>query len=295
MANVDEPSAFWATLNREHEEYLREDFGNFKRTVATQYFTWLPTLRQDQFHHLIRKTRLRDWPSILSNIPAPDGLSRWRWTNLCIYVRMLYLYSKRFDRLGLIDQLREPAFGNPFLIPYRNRLLSQDIIHSVLELYAMLDELDFSQPLKVCEIGAGYGRVAWLFLTLFPDCEYTIIDIEPAINVSKAYLRTVCPNAKVSFLSPADTEGLPNDCFDLTINISSFHEMTPAQVDAYFDLIDRTSKRLYLKQWRCWHNPIDDVVMSEASYPYRPSWKKVYSRTNPVKPSFFEAVYLIRT
>ena len=39
------------------------------------------------------------------------------------------------------------------------------------------------------------------------------------------------------------------------------------------------------------HNPADNVVLSEASYPYRPSWKKLYSRTTLVQPSFFEAVY----
>ena len=55
---------------------------------------------------------------------------------------------------------------------------------------------------------------------------------------------------------------------------------------------DRTlSGRLYLKQWKRWHNPADNVVLSEGSYPYRPSWKKLYSRTTLAQPSFFEAVY----
>src|SRR6478672_6424912 len=246
---MTEVSEFWQALNRKNEEQLRSSgIENIKRTVALNYFTWVGTLswRDDQFRHLVWKTRITDWLKILRNIP-PAELPRRQWLYLCIFTRMLHLFAKRHDKLGLLERLAEPAFGNPFGITLNGKLISQDLANSVLELYAMLPEVDLGTPLNICEIGAGYGRNAFVFLSLFPNCTYTIIDVPPAIDVSREYLQAVRPGSKVRFLLP---DQLPSERFDLTINISSFHEMTPAQVEEYFAFIDRTSSRLYLKQWK---------------------------------------------
>ena len=295
---VFRPSAFWRSLNQKNVEQLnREGIQTVKRTLAQNYFTWVIGWRHDQFRHLVAKMRPSDWVEIFRDFPRYDssaGLSRWRFLHLCIFTRMLYLYASRFDPLKLLDRLQEPAFGNPFPVRFRGKTVSQDLINSILELYAAFEgeTIDFDAPLKIAEIGAGYGRNAFVFLSLFPNCTYTIIDIPPALYVAEQYLASVNPVAKVSILLPIEATRLPENSFDLLINISSFHEMTPEQVDAYFGLVDRTLRgRLYLKQWKRWHNPADNVVLSEASYPYRRSWKKLYSRTTLVQPSFFEAVY----
>ena len=292
------PSEFWQSLNAKNVEQLnREGIHNIKRTLAQNYFTWVIGWRHDQFRRLVTKMHPGDWVEIFRDFPGYDastGLSRWRFVHLCIFTRMLYIYASRFDPLKLLDRLDEPSFGNPFPVHFRGKLISQDLINSVLELYAAFEgkKIDFDAPVRMCEIGAGYGRNAFVFLSFFPNCTYTIVDIPPALYVSQQYLGTVCHNAKADFLLPQEAAQLPNNSFDMLINISSFHEMTPQQVDAYFGLIDRTlSGRLYLKQWKRWHNPADNVVLSEGSYPYRPWWKKLYSRTTLAQPSFFEAVY----
>lgn len=295
------PSAFWRALAEEQADQLEASGGvaNVKRTLARRYFTWIGGLRSDQFRALARMMDRSDWREVLRDPPkwTPDcGLSRWRWLNQWIFTRMLWRYAIRIDRMGLLDRLEEPAFGNPYPIHYRGKLISQDLANSAIELYAMFEgaEIDLEYPLRVCEIGAGYGRNAFVFLTLFPNCSYTIIDIPPALYVAREYLKAVCPEAKVEFLLPHEAQGLGAGSFDLLLNISSFHEMIWLQVDAYFGLIDRIlSGRLYLKQWRRWHNPADDITMSEESYPYRPGWTKLYSRTAAAQPSFFEAVYRV--
>ena len=289
---MSEVSAFWQELNQKNEQQLRSSgIENIKRTVALNYFTWVGTLswRDDQFRHLVRKTRLADWPKILRDRP-PAELPGRQWFYLCTFTRMLHLFAKRHDPVGLLDRLAEPSFGNPFRITLEGKIISQDLANSVLELYSMLDEIDFDAPLNICEIGAGYGRNAFVFLSLLPNCSYTIIDVPPAIDVARKYLKTVCPSSNVRFLLP---DQLPSSLFDLTINISSFHEMPPAQVEEYFAFIDATSKKLYLKQWKCWHNPSDDVTITESDYPYRPNWRRIYSRTTMAQPSFFEALYEI--
>jgi putative sugar O-methyltransferase len=294
------PSAFWRWLNQKNVEQLQRDgIQNIKRTLAQNYFTWVIGWRHDQFRHLVWSTRPGDWMKVFRDFPRYDpstNLSRWKFAHLCIFTRMLFLYAQRFDPLKLLERLSEPLFGNPFPVTYRGRIISQDLINSILELYAMFEgeEIDFDAQMRVCEIGAGYGRNAFVFLSLFPNCQYTIIDIPPALYVAREYLSAVRPDANVRYLLPHEAAHLTPNRFDLLLNISSFHEMTPQQVEAYFELIDRTVVgRFYLKQWKSWHNPVDDVVLSEDGYPYPSTWKKQYSRTTPVQPSFFEAVYEI--
>jgi len=139
---MSEISAFWQELNEKNEQQLRSSgIANIKRTVALNYFTWVGTLswRDDQFRHLVWKTRPADWPRILRDRPPPE-LPKKQWFYLCTFTRMLHLFAKRHDPLGLLDRLAEPAFGNPFRIFLDGKLISQDLANSVLELYSMLDD-----------------------------------------------------------------------------------------------------------------------------------------------------------
>jgi putative sugar O-methyltransferase len=47
------------------------------------------------------------------------------------------------------------------------------------------------RALTPLEIGAGYGRIAYLAGSLFPVEQYVIVDIPPILAVSQNYLATV--------------------------------------------------------------------------------------------------------
>lgn len=308
---VFQPSEFWRMHNDRNVQAL-EDSGleNIKRTVARNYFTWIVgTVRDIQFRTLVLKTHPADWAKVLRNLPSYDaatGLSKRDFILLAVLTRMLYFYVKRRDRGGVLARLAEPQVGNPYPITYRGQTISQDLLNSILEFYAVTEgrDLDFSAPIRVLEIGAGYGRNAFVFLSLFPNCTYTIADIPPALYISQSYLTAVLPDriaqpygadvpgASMRFLLPHQLEAEPSESFDFVLNISSFHEMKPDQVTAYFDLVDRLLRgRFYIKQWRNWHNPNDNLTVDENIYPVNPKWRRVYHRRHPVQPLFFEALY----
>ena len=55
----------------------------------------------------------------------------------------------------------------------------------------------------------------------------------------------------IAFFLPYQLELLPQKISDLFINISSFHEMHPHQIELYFQCIDHLiSKYVYIKQWK---------------------------------------------
>ena len=315
------PSRFWTRLNAQNLDQL-STFGieNFKRTLARNYFTFVPSVIDNQFRFLLTHTRLRDWPGILRAFPRfpPDaGLTRKQHVELVLFTRMLWRYAKTRDRLDILQKLPEPALGNPFTIELDGGLASQDLANSALEFYSIADGTGFSldAPLTVCELGAGYGRNAYVFLSMLPNCRYIIIDIPPALYVSQQYLTRLFPakkaftfresissadarmelaEAQIAFLLPHQAALLPQKSTDLFINISSLHEMRPDQISAYLTMIGRVTRgHFYSKQWFVSKNRDDGLRIRHDDYPIPRDWSCKFLRRAVVQTAFFEALYAI--
>ena len=312
------PSAFWTSYNEKNLAQLdSEGLENFKRTVALNYFTWIPGALSDQLRYLLRHTTYSAWRSLL-RLRVRDGRGPLRQRQvilLGLFTGLLWKYAERLDRLQILPELDEPSFGNPFQISLEGKRISQDIANSAIEFYAIYDacaERIDGQPV-VGELGAGYGRNAFVFLRALPGSKYVIIDIPPALFVAQRYLTTVLPalrffefrcfdridqvedelrSADVAFLLPHQAAQLPADTFDVFLNISSLQEMRPEQIDRYLALIDRvTSGFVYSKQWLVSENPLDGIVVRHDAYPVPARWRTVYKRTARVQTRFFEALY----
>lgn len=103
------------------------------------------------------------------------------------------------------------------------------------------------KPLRICEIGGGYGAVAHWFRQAFPECAYTIIDLPESLLFSRLFLSLSCGTVPTGYGLEAVEGGLrflPNfmaqqldEPFDLVINTLSFSEMSLHQVQTYVDLI----------------------------------------------------------
>lgn len=326
VPEVYRPSPFWQELAAANVRQLEESgFENFKRTVNTRYFNWriLGIIR----HQLLAIGRT--WaahPNLAvfdAELPQPraalddraaslNGPSAWIYKT---YVAMYADVLARQDRRGLLQAVEEPALGNPFLVEHGGRRISQDLCNSVHELYSILgpDGVAAVPAPAFAELGAGYGRLAYVILKAVPGASYTIIDIPPALYLSQRYLTELFPDlpafrfrsfasfdqvaaefngATIRFLAPHQAELLPARSFDYVINISSLHEMTIAQVQNYFRLIDVLCRgRFYTKQWRVSRTQVNGCTLREHDYPVPAAWRPVYHRQHPIQRMFFEAMY----
>jgi putative sugar O-methyltransferase len=315
------PSKFWQTLNQKNLEQLEsEGIENIKQTVAQNYFTWVIDRNADQYRWLEQQTKFWAWPRILLGAGRYDPslrLTRTQQRELTLFTRMLWRVAERADQQRLLKSLEEPAEGNPFRFYWKGKLISQDLANSILEYYAIREHFAPAprDPVVICELGAGYGRNAFVFLTAFPRCKYVIVDIPPALYISQHYLTTIFPDrkafafrpfedfgtvaaefqaAELVFLLPHQAEKLPRKSVNLFLNISSLHEMTPRQIQTYFYLIDGlTHGYFYSKQWMVSQNPHDEVVIRQHDYPVLPTWQQLFLRQAKVQVSFFEAMYAI--
>lgn len=326
------PSAYWTWLNDVNSKQLEASgFAEFKRTINQNYFHFLPTgLGSEQFRAVLRDWLAHPAGAVLgSRVLDADRLEDYgrkrnplrfphRRAGYAAFVGMLWEYARRRDSRGLLDRLEEPALGHPLVVRHRGRSVSQDLCNSVLEATSILDALPGGAVggNGVIELGAGYGRLAWVLLEAFPDLRYFVVDIPPALAVAQEYLTRSFPDrpafrfrrfanhaevraemedARIGFLTPNQLDLVPAWGAGLFVNVSSLHEMRPDQVRHYIGKVgEHCAGWFYSKQWERSVNPYDGVVIRREDYPIPPAWETVFLRRHPVQAKFFEALYRVR-
>jgi putative sugar O-methyltransferase len=230
------------------------------------------------------------------------------------YLGLIYEYALQRDRSGLLAKLDEPTLGNPIRVYRKGRLISQDIVNSLRERNSILAAIgaDGSTRFTLAEFGAGYGRLGYLLLET-TTCRYFVFDIPPALYLSQWYLTTLFPGRRVfrfrrferfeevkdelsrtdiAFFTPNQLTKFPSGYFDVSVAISSMHEMRHDQIRHYMALLGRTTRyALYLKQQKGYVNPVDNLVIGKDDYPIPFGWAPTNERFDLINPGFFERVY----
>jgi putative sugar O-methyltransferase len=286
-------SRYWEVLNARNNKQL-SDYGydNFKRTLALNYFTWIGLPWDVKVRFLVKRAPVATTFKNMAKAIRAGQHKYFTWAQSLSYNFLTFMtwdYMERKVPENIWRDLEEPKDGNPPEIYFKGKLISQDLANSFLEVYSMID--DNLTPATVLELGAGYGRTAFVLLKKFPKLKYIVVDISPALEVCKKYLTAQFPGRDMTFLTPDEVSKLGDKSVDLFINISSLHEMLPEAIKQYFDQIDRLSRYFYFKQWKVSKIPFDNIVITENDYPVKNSWKKIYHRNCAVQANFFEAMY----
>lgn len=296
------PSRFWRELSAEQMQAIeREGLETFKRHAALRHFGWQwhwrALGRSEQARFLLRHSSpIAVWRAFTEPTDLSDEAWRgvtWSRADRRLYaaaVRLLWRYAGRHGDHTVLA-LEEPRVGEPFPVHTTGRLVSQDLANSALEVAAIVRALDERAPARIIEVGGGYGRTAHALLHRFPEARYTIVDIEPARSVAAWYLGQLVAPGRVEIIDPSATGGLDAGTFDLALSISSLQEMTREQVDGYVRLFDRVAAGgvVYLKQWRHWANPADDIDFRFADLPIPSRWVQRVRQRCAVQTRFVEA------
>ena len=299
----------------------RERYERARRDLEANDAVFQPTkqwrLISSMFRVMLRGFGLRDFKSTFGRFLAAYEPYNPRYFEALHHVYLSALEKR--DVWGLLQTLEEPDLGQNDTVKVRGRRVSMDLLQSVDELYRLVEVMGWSRDDKVaiCEIGAGYGRLAHVVLSAMPNARYFVFDLPESLLLAQYYLTSLHPESK-ALLYPESTEGsdaaqrwseariafgLPHQLrsleprsVDAVVNIYSFMEMAPAQVAAYFDVIERLDpKALFIKQHKHEVNLLEDSLLTSKGYPIRPSWKLVHDGTSALYENVFEAVYRIRS
>ena len=319
-------SKFWSEVNAANAAMIHESgLEQFKRTVSNNYFNWVIRSTKDPLF----KAAMRDWlrhptvaplfSSIEQNVTvriltsgAPIAFSAPERQIYKFYVSFIWEKAKRLDQLGLADRLSEPAIGNPIEIRVAGKAISQDLANSIIEANTILERADLNERRRIGEIGAGYGRLAYV-IAKSSNAQVCIFDIPPALQVAQWYLTKVLPEKRpfqfrrfeffsdiedelntsdIAFFTANQIRKFPQEYFDTMATISTLPELTRDQLQLYMAEMQRLSRQaIYIKQWKSWINPVDGFGMKENDYRLAADWTKVLHRDDPLVPFFFNAVW----
>jgi O-antigen biosynthesis protein len=328
------PSKFSSKIAEQYLKHLSNArIRNFKRTINNNFYQWLPgNLEDNQFSRLLKF--FHDRPSVLplsivagSGRPGAvlEGASAFAnspceqdhyFEFYTFFVGLLWHYVSSQDSVGLHETLEEPRLGDPLPIRLGNRTLSEDLansLHEWLRVNRASIDLGLAKRRRVLEIGAGYGRLAYVFLVGGP-CQYVIVDVASTLVLASWYLQNCFPHrpifkyrsfetfdeiraefeaADICFLGSHQLELIPDDYFDITISISAFHEMTRDQVNHYKTLIGYKTKYIvYLKHRTASTNDLDGTTLGRADYILREPWRLILDLEHPIQSKFTELLFV---
>jgi putative sugar O-methyltransferase len=325
---IYQPSKYWLNLNQVNTAQLEaEGFRNFKRTLNQNYFNWGPnSLEDNQIRNLLRKWHQEpQLAPLLATLERDHRLLNMFNQNMLdtdekarayvFFVGLLWWFASKNDPQGLTARLQEPTIGNPIRVRLGGKLVSQDLANSIRE-YNVIQHFGIAQTPGhgvVAELGAGYGRLAYVFLVA-SSSRYLIFDVPPALYVAERYLAAALPKKKVfrfrsfarfsqieeelnaadiAFFTPNQLALFPPASMDVFISISALHEMRRDQIENFLSIMSATTKRrIYLKNWSRWYNEADGVSIDEQTFRLAPPWKLILDRVDPIQDLFTERLHV---
>ena len=308
-ASKQRTSQYWDFLNTKNlDELISEGFDNFKQTVGTNYFLFTDI---SYFSDLFTQTK--EYPvnierSEIFKKHALLGERESKQVNLITYL----LVNHYLGNSGREISIEEPLIGNPPYIVARGKRITSDLITSLNEYSVLTRFIDLKEQNTVIEIGAGYGRTAYIILKHQPHLKYLICDIPPALYLSKTYLEKCFPEKRSAFIHSGidrdETDQIvkENDLLfllpdllesigevDLFLAIDCLHEMKKEDIRFYLDAAESMTRYFYFKCWKDAVVPFDNVRVREGDYLLGRKWSSLLHEDCIFPDDFFQGLYRI--
>lgn len=269
VPHVFQPAPLWREIVQMYRH--KDVYRSFKRNLNTSYsHKWVTSDDDANFQRVAALLG----SSVPNELPLFED-SGWTWGAntakvYAAYVAMLNQYAESKDFFGGLKQLEEPEEGDPVRVRWEGRLVSQDIAVSFLDYLAILQEFPQTavETPTILELGGGYGCLASIFGRL-TKAHYWMVDLPLSLAVAQVYISRIFPDKKlfcyrhfdsyeevkaaidgadICFFTPNQLELLPDKSVDLSLNVNTFSDMTPDQVEVYSALLSRvTAAGMYFR------------------------------------------------
>lgn len=172
-----------------------------------------------------------------------DNIFVWqtrKYSEINYYIS--YKYALSIDELILNHKLLETGAFGVETFEFQQKLVSRDLIDSIIELNYLEKHLQIStrDNFQVIDIGAGYGRLPSRIVEAFPKVHVSCVDAIPvATCVSAYYLREYINKGFIDILRLDTIEKIQSGEIDLAVNIHSFSEMSIESVKFWIEFLVR--------------------------------------------------------
>jgi len=252
----------------------------------------------------------------------PDDPRLYRW-----FFWTYYQLVKARDVFGLLDRLQPTLTPNPEQkmwigdkkvtfsepIEFGKKVVSPDLLFTINDFYNLheLNAQIATEELIVADLGAGWGRLGHLLVQVNPKIHYVILDIPESLLISSSYLPTLLPHAtRSSYLATREFEAFGRETFndrtlwflasqdlrrfstssvDFIVNIASFQEMPPSDINQYLEIFDRAALGAHAYFRNAWSG----VMSRFEEYKIPEYWTTAFLRPSSFSYDFYEAGYVI--
>ena len=140
---------------------------------------------------------------------------------------------KKNDKWGGTIESYYPEIGE--ISPTTLRYIK--VVADLRKYFSNLDKLE------ICEIGIGYGGQCRIIDSVFSPSSYCLVDIHPALLLSKRYLDNYVLNAVLEFRTMNE---LGYKTYDLCLSNYAFSELPRSIQDVYLKKVILNSKKGYI-------------------------------------------------
>jgi putative sugar O-methyltransferase len=172
--------------------------------------------------------------------------------------RVHHIYRQMVDR-NFAKSLPESSFGSPLVFEHDGITRSANFWINAATTSRIIDFVKMygkSGPLRILEIGPGWGMCAYQLHRSIDIESYTLVDLPENLYISTLHLGTVLPDRPIEFVDVVGAEvtemprhaisaclpgaiGRIRSQFDLVINSFSLQEMDLESVTEYIGWIER--------------------------------------------------------
>ena len=245
LETLSQPASIAARLPGGAEEYLQADNPRLielkqrskRHPIAGCHSVW-------NERYLAEEVDLRSFRS--------DNAYVWQTRNMRGDTSLAYTvtaqYCKDIDELDLFSRLGEDGLFGAITFPFDDRLVSRDLLDSILELNFLERHLRISEmPAPTfLDIGAGYGRLGHRLARGFPhiNAAFCTDGIPTSTFLCEFYLkfRRVVDRARAIPIYDIE-DVLGRHQIDVATNIESFTECTIDTIKWWLDLITKNRTR----------------------------------------------------
>ena len=138
-------------------------------------------------------------------------------------------------------------------------------------------------PVHIVEIGGGFGCLAAQLGSVYPNAQFTMVDLPESLELQEYYIGELNGNDRYRYTS--DITDVTEQA-SLVINIRSMMEMTRGQIEGYFDWIHRNAVWFYCaNRYKKYENAL-------KGYPFDDRWEIYISQPLMLQPYIHE--YLVK-
>jgi SAM-dependent methyltransferase len=158
-----------------------------------------------------------------------------------------YYYFRAMGRTDLIAGLQEDRLFGAYSVFADGQCLTRDRLDSVAEISFLQETLGIGarrRPIRVLDIGSGYGRLAYRLSEAFSDVEVVCSDAVPiAAFICEYYLAFRKAKRAIVVPVPQLDEYLRSNQVDIAVSVHCFSECPISAISWWVDLLRRYEVR----------------------------------------------------